>query len=405
MVIPVAGRGAEAQSTPAYTFDAFISYRRKDGTRIARRLRERLLGYQLPAPFEDRRRKLNVYLDEVYEAATEDFFEGTIKPALKSSRMLIVVQTPAAAEHRSDGTENWVAREVRYFRSLPGDRRVCVALGSGGFDDPLPAELDRELPNVERVDVRGLARRFGFLSENELIKYIGPIYDIQAHELPRLRREEERRVHAQRMKFRTIAGSLILIFLLLAALATAGWIGASREARRQRSLQLAGQAAATPSGELDLALLLVAEALRTELTPEARRAATQILSDHPKLLSFFHCPGVAYSLAYLMNDDLLVLGCEDWLIGWRLETRAEQFRLGMSESPISLLAVDEHGLVIAGGAMTMTVVDAEGRSEVVPTTHKKEIKRLSLSRPTGTITSEDWSGEFRYWNVEPPQDS
>ena len=133
-------------------YDAFISYRRKDGTVVARRLRQRLISYRLPKSF-GKREKLEVYLDEIYEQATEDFFKSTIKPALKASRNLIVVQSPGAATARDDGSENWVSREVRYFRTLPQKKKTWVALGVGDYGDPLPGALHEHLPNVERVDV------------------------------------------------------------------------------------------------------------------------------------------------------------------------------------------------------------------------------------------------------------
>ena len=80
----------------AFDYDAFISYKRSDGTRAARWLRRKLLGYRLPRALRDRwPRKLSVYLDTVYERATDDFFENNVKLALIQSRHLVVVVSPA----------------------------------------------------------------------------------------------------------------------------------------------------------------------------------------------------------------------------------------------------------------------------------------------------------------------
>ena len=79
-----------------FEFDAFVSYRRSDGARVARRLRRALLDYRLPPGLGEEGRVLSVYFDRIYERATDDFFEKTLKPALERSRHLILVVTPGA---------------------------------------------------------------------------------------------------------------------------------------------------------------------------------------------------------------------------------------------------------------------------------------------------------------------
>lgn len=383
--------------------DAFISYRRKDGTRIARRLRERLLGYKLPEPFKARERKLQIYLDRLYEEATEDFFEKTIKPALAASRALIVVQTPAAMEKRTDGKVTWVEREIRYFRSLPGLRPIWIALGIGTFEDPLPAALHTELPNAERVDLRSLGRTLGFLPEDELLKFIGPIYGVKHDEMPRLRREEQRRSYRIRRRNWAIVSFLLAAFLLLGTLATAGWLGATREVSRQRSLQLASQAVGVPSGELDLAFLLAAEALQSAETATARLLTSQLISSQARLVGFFHCPGAEYSssLAYLKPEGLLVLACERTLLGWHLIDRREQFRLDMPEPPRILLSLEVLGIVVAAGENSLTMVDRDGTSTTVRSSHQRPIRHLFATASPTVVATEDWSGQYRFWRIDP----
>jgi hypothetical protein len=67
-------------NTANFRYDCFISYRRSDGTRIARWLRRHLLNYRLPTSLSNgQSQKLSVYLDTAYERATEDYFERILR--------------------------------------------------------------------------------------------------------------------------------------------------------------------------------------------------------------------------------------------------------------------------------------------------------------------------------------
>jgi hypothetical protein len=71
------GSGAPAN----FPFDAFISYRRSDGKKAARRLRQKLQRYDIRKRLKHaRRKKLNVFLDTVYERGAHDFYERNISP-------------------------------------------------------------------------------------------------------------------------------------------------------------------------------------------------------------------------------------------------------------------------------------------------------------------------------------
>jgi hypothetical protein len=266
-----------------YRYDAFISYRRVDGSSAAVGLRHKLLDHRLPRGFQQR--PLRVYLDRIYEHATEDFFVNTIQPALVASRALIVVQTPSAAASRDDGQENWVAREVRFFRSLPQGDRVWVALATGEFTDPLPAGIEQELPNVERVDIRPLAGIWRRLSEHELLKFIGPLHDIPVHRMPDLRRESERRARARVLTWGAIG---ILVIASLVALSVVALVNAARAREQQRlaehrlaeslSRELAIKSDGLVAIDYPAALATAAGALKSAQTPEALNAAYRILS-------------------------------------------------------------------------------------------------------------------------------
>ena len=64
-----------------FAFDAFISYRRSDGRKTAHWLREALDGHRLPQELRTTgTAKLRIYLDTVFERATEDFITRTSSP-------------------------------------------------------------------------------------------------------------------------------------------------------------------------------------------------------------------------------------------------------------------------------------------------------------------------------------
>ena len=115
--------------------DAFISYRRSDGTAVARWLRRALVGYRLPRALRSRHAdKLRVYLDTVYERATSDFYERSIKPALQSSRFLIVVATPDVMRSR----RAWRTGSIAKYATSRAARTAAMSspfVGPAGLTD------------------------------------------------------------------------------------------------------------------------------------------------------------------------------------------------------------------------------------------------------------------------------
>lgn len=218
-----------------YRFNAFISYRRVDGSHAAAWLRRRLRGFRLPVPLQtnDRRRQpLKIYLDTIYERAEEDFFENTIKPALRESEHLIVVQTPGARQRRSDGSRNWVEREIEYFRSLDQGRNISVALASGEFQDPLPEGLDVDFENIDRVDIRHKRGWSWLRGDDHILPFIAKLQDLQFDEMPLLRQEDARRRVRQLV---WVLGAVSIVAIALSALTA--WALVSRSAANTASLE------------------------------------------------------------------------------------------------------------------------------------------------------------------------
>jgi len=201
-------------------YDAFISYRRSDGSAVARWLRRELNGLRLPPTLRaDYGRRLDVYLDTAYERATTDFYAETIRPALLSSRFLIVVATPHAAERRA--AEDWIDREIADFLAASGGRNLIVVRGAGEFDGALPGGLSKRFPNIEVVDLRGASL---FAASNpavagrlssEKLKIVATLLGIPARSMPLLRREQER---SQQVRWGMAAGAAMAIFFSVSLL-------------------------------------------------------------------------------------------------------------------------------------------------------------------------------------------
>jgi WD40 repeat protein len=195
-----------------YQYDAFLSYRRRDATRLARWIRRRLQRFRIPPEIlrelSSERRELHnqtprIWLDTSYEKSSDDFLVKKIFPALDSSARLIVILTPAALEHiyGKDGEvhENWLVREVDHFLgSVAADqasRPIDVIFGPGATEDNYPGRLS-EKHRWDWIDFRNFnswrARTFTGELDDGLIKLVAALYDVPDRFLPILRREERR---------------------------------------------------------------------------------------------------------------------------------------------------------------------------------------------------------------------
>ncbi len=201
-----------------YKFDAFISYRRSDGSDAARWLRNKFQSYHLPPELrEGRKEKLNIYLDAIYEKPSEDFWESTIAPALSDSAHLVLIATPEAYDRQSDGEVDWLKREIDYFISIHGINRVIIVLAKGNFDDPLPNGLKEKYPNIEIIDMRSLSSLFSRWTSSSLLQdrlrtIISSLQHVSREQMPLLRKEDARR-RKRRIIINTIIG--LLVFSLL----------------------------------------------------------------------------------------------------------------------------------------------------------------------------------------------
>jgi len=247
------------QSSSHFEHDAFISYRRSDGAAAARWLRRALLRYRLPKNLRATSpKRLSVYLDTIYEKATEDFFEKNIKPSLEHSRYLIVIVTPDSLKQRDDGKPNWVEREIETFRQTPQGRNIMVARVKGEVDDPLPGNLAQLFPNIEIVKLHDFSLlRFLWWPRlwrlrDELVKFIAPLFEVVESEMPILRREERNR--RLKLAWGISAFSLIVVAVMttLAGLAYRSYLNAEKSRKAEHEAQVNTLLNSGPQSVMDI---------------------------------------------------------------------------------------------------------------------------------------------------------
>lgn len=207
---------------------AFISYSHKDAS-FGRRLHRQLEGYAIPrrlvgqpASWGTVPRKLAPVFRDRDELSAAHDLTAEVRAALKASRSLIVICSPAAA------ASPWVAREVEVFRELHPDRPVLAAIRDGDPSDCFPALLRQA--GADGGLVEPLAADFRSERDGErlgLLKLVSGVLGINLDAL--IQRDAHRRM--QRVTAVT-AGALAA--MLAMAVLTLFAVNARREAERQR---------------------------------------------------------------------------------------------------------------------------------------------------------------------------
>ncbi len=207
---------------------AFISYSHKDAG-FGRRLHRQLENYAIPRRLVGQPiawgavpKKLAPIFRDRDELSAAHSLTSEVRAALKASRSLIVICSPAAA------ASHWVAREVEVFRELHPDRPVLAAVRAGDPPDCFPAPL--RMPGADGLAVEPLAADFRRSGDGErlgLLKLIAGVLGIRLDAL--IQRDAHRRM--QRVTAVT-AGALCA--MLAMGVLTFFAVTARQEAERQR---------------------------------------------------------------------------------------------------------------------------------------------------------------------------
>jgi len=207
---------------------AFISYSHRDAA-FGRRLHRKLETYALPRRLVGRKtaqgtvpKKLAPIFRDREELAAANDLSTEVRAALKASRCLIVVCSPASA------ASHWVGREIEVFRELHPDRPVLAAMRDGEPADCFPPGLLGK--DATGAAIEPLAADFRRGRDGEhlgLLKLVAGILGLGLDEL--VQRDASRR--NQRVTAVTaaaLAGMISMGFL------TAFAVSAQQEAERQR---------------------------------------------------------------------------------------------------------------------------------------------------------------------------
>lgn len=129
MTLDAAGPGGQTEE--AYAYRAFISYSHRDQA-LAQKLHRALESYRIPAKLIGRttglgpvpRRLRPIFRDREELPASGDL-SAELSAALRQSRFLIVICSPASAKSR------WVNEEILQFKRVHGDGRVLGVVADG----------------------------------------------------------------------------------------------------------------------------------------------------------------------------------------------------------------------------------------------------------------------------------
>jgi hypothetical protein len=279
------------EEPPAGGYEAFISYRRGDGSAIARWLRGRLERYRLPAavvamlsPEKQalHRRRPRIYLDRAYEKPHADFLQEKLLPALDAAERLIVISTPSvfASIRGSDGAEapNWLVQEVEHFLGARSadrpPRPIDLVIGPQGSIERFPGRL-AERERWDWIDLRAFSRwrALGFSEALDagFTKLAAAIYDVPDAALPLMRQEERRR---RRRLVLGIAAVAVAVVAALGVLGSGWWAETRARQAVDYERRLVVARGLLDTGEIAKAVDTLASLARLDDAgrgPEARR--------------------------------------------------------------------------------------------------------------------------------------
>ncbi len=229
---PVAPPGVSG----AFRFDAFLSYRRADGGRVANWLRKWMRSYRLPKSVRSHlpsthtlREPLSIFLDTEYSRAVPDYYERNILPSLQQAEHLLVIASPQAMSPGADGGKNWVEREIGDFLTT-SQRENIIAVATPEFArdaslvQQMPGALLSHFPRLQIVVLRTFSYwRFVWWPwtwhlRDAALTCVATLHHIPSELMPLLRQEEER---LRRKRLGWVAAGACALLLLVTVLG--GW--------------------------------------------------------------------------------------------------------------------------------------------------------------------------------------
>lgn len=378
------GTSGSTVSVSEPIWDAFISYRRRDGTPLARYVRRRLLRFRLPrtvlARIDPAARAMHargprIWLDTAYERPSDDFLTHKVFPALDGAERLIVLCTPMALEplvSPAGPQPNWLEREVTRFidrdRHRTDARPIDVVLGPGATEDRFPVPLN-ERPRLDWIDLRAFHRhRWNPLDESRdaaIAKLVAGLYSVSEEDLPVLQRAERR----QRMLW-LMVGMILAIIVAVAMIMLAGYAESQRQnAVEQRDLAiarlLASEGYRVSEANSHRAKAYFLNSLALVETPNAVSGLVSLVQKDPHASMRFLPLANEASAIHTRDDGRVVVGMADgsvllWSIAGDASVAGEQTLAG-APAPTRLIGLGERIIALAQPQFRILAIDGQGR--------------------------------------------
>lgn len=349
---------------------------------------------------------------------------------LANARLVVTGRDPAGHETVEIVHEALIRNWSRLQEWLNGDRafriwqeRLRVVLRQWQNNNQDEGSLLRGLPLAEAE--QWLTQRDKDLNQIE-IAFIRTSINLreqerQAREQERQAREQERqsRERLQRWATRGLTIGLVLA-VILAILAISQWRQATIQsrlaeeqiaiARNRLSRLLANQALTLVDSQLDLALLLSAEANQAYRTFDARSSLLTTLLSSPEIASFFRFhQGAVNSVAFSPNSQILASADQEGVIAlWDVATGQLLGQpLTGHRGPISSLAFSNNGLILASAGNDQTIrlwdlsdLDVDDKAMGQPLVGHSSVVRAVAFAPDGQVlVSAGADKNIIFWNI------
>jgi WD40 repeat protein len=344
-------------------YDCFLSYSHAADSQLASALRAGLHRFAKPWY---RVRALRVFRDDSSLSANPHLW-NSIEQALRSSRWLILLASPRAADSA------WVGRELETWCAAGGADRLLIVLtdgdlvwepAAGDFDwrrtTALPPPLRGWLTDEPRhVDARWVATAVDTSLRNPRFRDLVAELSASVHRRPKdeLIGEDVRQYRRTRRLFRSLVAGLVA-FAIAVSLTAYVALDQRDRAREERdtatSRMLAAQAVNDRPARLDRSLLLSMAALNVRDTIEARSALLGGIEYLPELTTFLsYADRPAAAVAVAGRGDVVATAHDHDVVLWDTRTARPAGKLAGHHAAV----VD---IGFSADASVLTSVDAQG---------------------------------------------
>ena len=396
-------------ATPAWRYNAFVSYSHSADAQLAAALQSSLQQFAKPWY---RLRALRLFRDATSLSANPALW-SSIERALNASEYFILLASPSAA------ASPWVQREVEHWLAIRSADRLLLVLtagdvhwnGEGGdFDWARTSALPRCLGGVFReeplyLDVRPLETWGG--APFRSAEFRGIVADLASALSGRPKDEILGEDVRQHRRTRQVAWAAGLSLLLLTGLAgSAAWTAAVQRDRALREQQVALARRLVAQAELvrqrrpdllPVSVLLTLESLRISPSDEAReslRAAATLLPTPGR--SFRH-HGPVSSVAISADGTRILTTTTDTARVWNTDSARVIWSVGLKGAFSSAMSPSGRLLALAEVDGLRLIDVATGEVARLPSTSPS--RALAFSRDGRRLGAADYDGTVRIFDV------